>query len=553
MDLRAACRRQWSRFSFFGLAFGTLFFAAALTPSLLPRPYVVQGILAGMALAVGYACGVGAVWLWQWLELPRPGEKLDRTARQVTTAAVAVVVVAFLWRMTVWQNSIRERMAMPRLETAYPLRVCAIAIVVAVLIVLFSRAVIGACHWTSAKLHRALPRRIATALGATVVLVLLLLAANDLILKSLLGFADGLALRYDRAVDDGITAPTDPLACGSDESLISWNVIGRQGKSFVAGGPTQDDISEFWGRDVPRPLRVYAGLDAAPTTESRAQIVLDELQRVGGFDRRVLIVATPTGTGWLDPGAVDTVEFIHGGDTAIVSMQYSYLPSWMTILVDPQQARIAAQALFDEIYGHWTTLPPDERPELYLHGLSLGAFGSETSADLITLLEDPIQGALYSGAPFPSRVWRKIVDHRNEGTPEWLPRFRDGAMIRFTGRENSLDEAGDHWGPLRVVYIQHPSDPMVWFSPTLPWHRPAWLDEPRGADVSPYLKWRPLVTFLQIAWDLPMATSVPVGYGHNYAPTSYIDGWVAVTAPEEWDDAQTQRLQERFQGVVNKP
>ena len=34
-------------------------------------------------------------------------------------------------------------------------------------------------------------------------------------------------------------------------------------------------------------------------------------------------------------GAVDSIEYLHRGDTAIVSMQYSYLPSWITILVDP--------------------------------------------------------------------------------------------------------------------------------------------------------------------------------------------------------------------------
>ncbi len=63
---------------------------------------------------------------------------------------------------------------------------------------------------------------------------------------------------------------------------------------------------------------------------------------------------------------------MHRGDTAIVSMQYSYLPSWITILVDPQRSRVAAHILFDEIYAYWKTLPKDKRPRLYLHGLSLG-------------------------------------------------------------------------------------------------------------------------------------------------------------------------------------
>ena len=85
---------------------------------------------------------------------------------------------------------------------------------------------------------------------------------------------------------------------------------------------------------------------------------------MGAFERSVLVVATPTGTGWLDPGAVETVEYLHGGDTAIVSMQYSYLPSWITLLVEPDRPVESARVLFDEVYSHWKTLARDERPRL---------------------------------------------------------------------------------------------------------------------------------------------------------------------------------------------
>ncbi len=146
--------------------------------------------------------------------------------------------------------------------------------------------------------------------------------------------------------------------------------------------------------------------------EERAKSALEELKRVGGFDRKLLVVATPTGTGWLDESAVDTIEYMHGGDTAIVSMQYSYLPSWVTIVVDPQRSINSARALFDEVYGYWRTLPKDRRPKLYLYGLSLGALGGETCADLFTLFADPIHGGVFSGPPFPSRVWNDITKKR---------------------------------------------------------------------------------------------------------------------------------------------
>jgi uncharacterized membrane protein len=318
------------------------------------------------------------------------------------------------------------------------------------------------------------------------------------------------------------------------------------GKQFIAGGPTKQQISQFWGNDALQPLRVYVGLDAAETPQERAELALRELIRVGGFDRKLLVVATPTGTGWLDPGAVDTLEYMHAGDTAIVTMQYSYLPSWLTILVDPARSQDSATSLFDEIYAHWKTLPKDDRPELYVHGLSLGALGSAASADLFTVFEDPIQGGVWSGPPFPSAVWAKASRYRNPGSPIWLPKFRDGSMLRFTGRECSLHEHGEHWGPMRLVYIQHASDPMTFFTPDLLYQKPDWLAGERGPDVSPYLKWIPIVTFLQVGFDLPMATTVPDGYGHNFAPSSYIDAWIEVTQPEPWSADETRRLKQLF-------
>ena len=289
---------------------------------------------------------------------------------------------------------------------------------------------------------------------------------------------------------------------------------------------------------------MYVGLRSKETAEERARLALQELIRVGAFERQILVVATPTGTGWLDPGAVDTLEYLHAGDTAIVSVQYSYLPSWITILVDPHRSRDTARSLFDEVYAYWTKLPKNDRPKLYLHGLSLGSLGSESSADLFTVFGDPIQGGVWSGPPFPSRVWTRFTQSRNPDSPYWLPKFRDGSMLRFMGRESQLAESGNRWGPMRFVYIQHASDPMSFFAPELLYRTPDWLVGKRGPDVSPYLRWYPIVTFLQTAFDLPMSTSVPVGYGHNYDPASYIDAWLNVTVPESWNEDNTERLKQ---------
>jgi uncharacterized membrane protein len=532
-------------FSFVGLIVGTLFFAASLTPSLLPRHYVVEGLLAGFSLAVGYGLGVALTHLYLFLGFRAPSAGVQRVAKWITVMAVAIMAITFLWRMTFWQNSIRVLMDLDPVHTSYPFRVIAIAVSLAVVLVTAGRLFLFAGRFVSRKMNRFLPPRIAFAAGFTVVTVAVFVLANDLVVRRLLDAANSFFATVDASVDDGVHQPADPAVCGSGESLVLWDSIGLRGKEFLVAGPTAESITEFSGRPAQRPIRVYVGLRSRPTKRLRAQLALEELKRVGGFDRSVLVVATPTGTGWLDPSAVNTLEYLHGGDTAIVSTQYSHLPSWITLMVDPHYSTDSARELFDVIYAYWTTLPKESRPRLYLHGLSLGALGSELSANLFTIFDDPIHGAVWSGPPFASRNWRSAVDNRNAGSPEWLPTFMDGRILRFMSNKQGLDPQAP-WGSMRNVYIQHASDPMTWFSPRLAWSSPQWLEDPRGPDVSPDLRWFPLVTFLQIAFDMPMATSVPLGYGHNIGPASYIDAWVAVTQPQLWSDEKTLQLKAKF-------
>ena len=167
------------------------------------------------------------------------------------------------------------------------------------------------------------------------------------------------------------------------------------------------------------------------------------------------------------------------------------------------------------------------------------------------IFEDPIQGAVWSGPPFPSTQWKELTAARAPGSPAWLPKIREGSMVRFTAQQNAL-ESGKRWGPLRNVYIQYASDPMVFFSPDLLFQKPEWLMGKRGPDVSPHLKWYPVVTFLQIAFDLPMATTIPNGYGHNYSPSSYIDAWVEVTQPKDLDMEDVARLKKRLRVDTTK-
>jgi uncharacterized membrane protein len=336
------------------------------------------------------------------------------------------------------------------------------------------------------------------------------------------------------------------LKTGSRASLLAWDELGRAGREFISSGPTSADLRAFSGKAAPEPIRVYVGLRAAETPEARASLALEELKRVGAFERSVLILVTPTGTGWVDPAAIDSVEYLHNGDVASAALQYSYLASWLSLLVEPGYGADAARALFKKIYAHWTTLPKDSRPRLYLHGLSLGAMNSEQSTELFEVLGDPFHGALWSGPPYSSRLWRSITTGRNPGSPAWLPRFRDGSLVRFMNQDGKAAEPPGpdaDWGPMRIIYLQYASDPVTFFDYRALYREPDWMLPPRGPDVSSQLRWHAVVTLLQLMLDMAMATAAPIGYGHVYAPAHYIAAWIEVTDVRDWSPEQISRLE----------
>ena len=538
--------RFWLSFSTVGLLLGTLFFAASLTPTLLPRNYLTQGVLSGGSLAAGYGIGVFLHWLWRYMELPESKARARRNAKLVAALACAAVGVVYLWRATEWQNSIRAVMNLEPVDTVHPLEVGLIALAAFIVLIALARLFQLTLVFISEWLNRYVPRRVSYVVGATIAVLLFWSAADGILFRYALRAADSSFARLDALLEPDTQQPSDPKKTGSAASLVRWEELGRRGREFVATGPTKAQLSEFLGREALEPIRVYVGLQTAETAQERAKLALDELKRAGGFERSVLLVIMPTGTGWVDPAAMAPVEYLHGGDIASVAQQYSYLASWLSLLVEPGYGGEAARALFSEVYGYWTTLPKETRPRLYLYGLSLGALSSELSTQLFEVLGDPFQGALWVGPPFRSRGWRSITDNRNPGSPEWLPRFRDGSFVRFTSQENALDIPGAEWGPLRIVYLQYASDPITFFDYHSFYREPDWMKAPRGPDVSPDLGWYPVVTFLQLGLDLAMGTTTPMGHGHVYAPEHHVDAWMAVTDVQGWTPQDVQRLKDKL-------
>jgi uncharacterized membrane protein len=529
-----------------GLLLGAVFLAFSLTPSLLPRPPLLQGVLSGLSFAAGYALGVACLALWRYLQLPSPGARTARVARALGYALSGLLLAASLWQARDWQTSIYGLMGADAPPGSHPVFLLAIAAPTFVIVLAVARLFRWASRVLSRRLERHAPPRLARVLAIGVAVFLFWSAIDGVLFRVLLQAADRSFQQLDALIDPELPPPVEPGQAGSAASLVNWEDLGRQGRSFVAGGPDAADLGRFFGAPRPRPIRVYVGLNSADSAEERARLALAELIRVGGFERSVLLLVTPTGTGWVDAAGQDTVEYLHGGDIATVAAQYSYLNSPLALLTEGAYGAEMARVLFEEIYGHWRSLPAAARPRLYLQGLSLGSLNSDLSFDFYDIIDAPFHGALWVGPPFRHETWRRVTAQRDPDSPYWLPRFRDGKVVRFMNQRGGLDEGPAEWGGFRIAFLQYASDPITFFSPHAAWRSPEWLRAPRAPDVSPQLRWFPVVTMLQLAVDMVVGTA-PTGFGHEYAAVDYLDAWLALTEPAGWNDEDLARLRALFE------
>jgi uncharacterized membrane protein len=537
-----------------GLLGAALFFAFSLLPSLLPRTAVMQGVVSGITVALGYGAGTVLRWVASYLGLPAPRGR----ARSVLVGGWSVVLTAALawsvWRHVGWQNEVRALFGMEASSPTVWLVIIPVTLLVAAVLLVLARAVRKLFRSISRRLEDRLPRRVAVLLGGVASVVLLSMLWNGILVDGFFALANRTFAPIDTATDEGVVPTTSALRSGGPESLVDWDTLGRKGRTFVATGPTVDELEAYHGREAQEPIRVYAGLRSGATPARRAELVLAELQRTGAFDRQVLVVATTTGTGYLEPNAMDSLEYVHNGDTAVAGVQYSYLPSWISLLADQAEVRETSREVFDIVHAYWSTLPEDDRPRLYLYGLSLGSHGVESILTSINIVNEPIDGALMVGPPFVNELWHDLVVGRDPGSSPATPVYEAGRTVRFVNEgERDPIPAGD-WGRTRILYLQHASDPVTFFSPGLLLNRPDWLrPDERGADVPERFGWVPLVTMWQVLLDLPAAGSVPEGFGHLFTPEANAQAWIDVTRPEPWSAADSDALRRHLRTTDPAP
>ncbi|UTT63450.1 alpha/beta hydrolase [Microcella humidisoli] len=512
--------RRWWHLDPGGVLVGLVVVALSLTPSLLPRPALLQGVLSGASFAIGYALGAFVWWFVRsrFVRTPSPRGRRFFWVGMLVLSVVVIVVVGVL--AVRWQNEVRALVEVEPIDAVAVGAFLLGALLTAALLLVIGRGV----RRMTAHLVRLAGRAVGGLVASAVVAASLLLFGMGVVAAIDAVYAD-----RNGAPDADLVEPASAVRSAGPDSVVDWEGLGRHGAAFIAGGPSAAEIERLTGVEAREPVRVYVGIGNAATVDERAALAVDELRRTGAFDRELLVVATTTGSGWLEDQAVDAVEYLHAGDTAIVAVQYAYTPSWVSFLFDPDAPVAAARATFEAVHAEWSRLPADDRPRLVTYGLSLGAHGAqEVFADLDEL-RDRTDGALFVGSPPSADLWRELQSARDAGSPAWQPVLDGGERVRWISRPGDLERLTGPWDEPRVLYLQHATDPITWLTADLLWSEPEWLrDEQRGPDVSPSMRWIPVVTGLQVTIDMLMGQSVPARHGHNFGDV-VVDGWRAVT------------------------
>lgn len=526
------------RASIVGLIFALFGLWTALTPSLVPRTWWMVAVNVWLSTLFAYGIGGFIGRISRWLaEITRLHVTVSTSAvRGIRRSWYAILTLIslgmFIW-CTRQQRSVSDAVGLPRKVWFAQTVGVLTGLVFFVTTVLLMRFIAHGIRTLYTGVHRFIAQPVLAVVVVALSVALLLWATNNVIVRTTANGVAHVMAQTNAQTAAGRTPPTSPLRSGSPASLQTWDGLGREGKDVVTDGPSAAMISDVMGKPAKEPIRVYAGLNAQRDYTAEARGVLAELIRTGAFHRKVLVIQNGTGSGWVEEWSVSAVEYLTRGDCATATMQYSYLGSVGAFLLDRESPKQGARALFTTIYNYWKTLDPQTRPKLYTSGVSLGSFGGQAAFASINDMVSKVDGAVWVGTPGFTPIWKDLEKHRREGSPEIVPVIGNGRVVRFIGNPREITH--DHWGApyppwrshTRIAYVQHPSDPVTWWSPEMIWAEPDWMRERAGNDVNPHILWTPWSSFWQVTADMTLATTPPGGHGHNYH-SEFIPIWAAV-------------------------
>jgi uncharacterized membrane protein len=313
-------------------------------------------------------------------------------------------------------------------------------------------------------------------------------------------------------------APTTEFVSGSPASISPYGDLGQQGRRFVTDVLTPEYIDDAMDeKGAIHPIRVFIGYNSEPMYPTgRAEMALSEMDRLGAFDRDYIVLASPTGTGWIDQTFIESVELLARGDIASVCIQYGKFPSFLSVQ-KVALGRAQFRLLLWGVKQRLAERAPEDRPKVLVFGESLGAW---TSSDVVMFNgmsgfdHYGIDKALWVGLPWLAK-WSK--GGLSRGASDLVP---EGTVGVFDRPEQLLALSAEDREALRVVILSHDNDPIAVMGPDLLIREPSWLRNERGRGVPSTMTWSPLVTAIQVLVDAANAMVMVPGhfgsFGHDY-------------------------------------
>ena len=513
--------------SFLGVIAALAMYAVSVSPSLMARSWAWHAVASGILVACGYVAGVVVQNVAQ-LVIRLTGLTISASEPVELGFRIGIgALFALWWLYAVVQSYRRARKAaalvnMPGETFGEYLLGTAGAVVVSWMLLRIVGALNGLCWMLIASLDAHMPRPAAIVVSMVILFAIMFFLTSKVILRGGIGFFRRKAEQLNMRTARGIYQPVVPERSASPASSVTWESVGGQGRVFLGRGPSRLDIAQVCGGVAMEPIRVYSGMPTGGAgIEQAAATVVAELHRTGAFDRAVILIAASTGSGWVDEWQVQPLEFLTRGNCATASLQYSYVPSALNWLTGLEPAQEASAALFAAVRAELDLMDEADRPALFVCGESLGAFASQSVFESFEDVLARVDGALWVGTPSFTPMHAALTAARHKGSPEVAPVVHNARRVRFVNEPSDLRtdlygrELGP-WGFPRVVYAQHPSDPVVWWTNKLIWTQPDWLRERAGRDVSLNVEFTRFATYIQVLADLPVAGTAPGGHGHTY-------------------------------------
>jgi len=513
--------------SFLGVIAALAMYAVSVSPSLMARSWAWHAVASGILVACGYVAGVVVQNVAQ-LVIRLTGLTISASEPVELGFRIGIgALFALWWLYAVIQSYRRARKAaalvnMPGETFGEYLLGTAGAVVVSWMLLRIVGALNGLCWMLIASLDAHMPRPAAIVVSMVILFAIMFFLTSKVILRGGIGFFRRKAEQLNMRTARGIYQPFVPERSASPASSVTWESVGGQGRVFLGRGPSRLDIAQVCGGVAMEPIRVYSGMPTGGSgIEQAAATVVAELHRTGAFDRAVILIAASTGSGWVDEWQVQPLEFLTRGNCATASLQYSYVPSALNWLTGLEPAQEASAALFAAVRAELDLMDEADRPALFVCGESLGAFASQSVFESFEDVLARVDGALWVGTPAFTPMHAALTAARHKGSPEVAPVVHNARRVRFVNEPSDLRtdlygrELGP-WGFPRVVYAQHPSDPVVWWTNKLIWTQPDWLRERAGRDVSLNVEFTRFATYIQVLADLPVAGTAPGGHGHTY-------------------------------------